>query len=128
MRTEIADAVGAKVHYRADGRYDYGELYSAVNGRYGELLHTAKKAAASWGRTDEAEQIEALRTARLDACVEQVRALGDQPPGVRVGRVVRRVLYAGIGRLGGGMSCVTPVPLVGYGDSSARSVANTPWR
>lgn len=45
VASDLADELGAKVHYRADGSYDMGELLGAVIGRQGELVKLAMKAA-----------------------------------------------------------------------------------
>jgi energy-coupling factor transporter ATP-binding protein EcfA2 len=61
---DLADELGAKVNYRADGGYDMGELLSAVIGRQGDLLKSAAKAAKSWGDKEQVEKVEALQKAR----------------------------------------------------------------
>jgi energy-coupling factor transporter ATP-binding protein EcfA2 len=61
---DLADELGAKVSFRADGGYDMGELLSAVLGRQGDLLKSAAKAAKSWGDKEQAAKVEALQKAR----------------------------------------------------------------
>jgi len=64
VASDLADELGAKVHYRADGGYDMGELLGAVIGRQGELLKMAMKAAKSWDDKEQTEKIDALQKAR----------------------------------------------------------------
>jgi len=64
VASDLADELGAKVHYRADGSYDMGELLGAVIGRQGELLKLAMKAAKSWDDKEQIEKIDALQKAR----------------------------------------------------------------
>lgn len=45
---ELANSLGAKVGFKADGMYDPGELLDAVLKRYGELLESAAKVANVW--------------------------------------------------------------------------------
>ena len=66
VASDLADELGAKVKFRADGGYDMGELLSAVIGRQGELLKSAAKAAASWDDTDQITMVEALKKRRSD--------------------------------------------------------------
>jgi hypothetical protein len=61
--SDLADELGAKVTYRAEGGHDMGEFLNAVIGRHGELLKSAAKAAKSWGNDDETAKIEALQAA-----------------------------------------------------------------
>jgi hypothetical protein len=66
VAADLADELGAKVSYKADGGYDMGELLSAVIGRQGDLLKSALKAAKSWEDTDQITAIEALQNARSE--------------------------------------------------------------
>ena len=66
VAADVADELGAKVCYRADGGYDMGELLSAVIGRQGELLKSALKAAKSWDDKDQIAKVEALQRARTE--------------------------------------------------------------
>jgi len=66
VSAELADELGAKVSFRADGGYDMGELLSAVIGRQGELLKSALKAAKSWDDKEQIAKAEALQKARND--------------------------------------------------------------
>jgi hypothetical protein len=70
VAADLADELGAKVKFRADGGYDMGELLGAVIGRQGELLKLAAKAAKSWDDKNEmakVEKLQAARTANLTA-------------------------------------------------------------
>lgn len=64
VAADLADELGARVSFRADGGYDMGELLSAVIGRQGELLKSALKAARSWDDKEQIAKIEALQKAR----------------------------------------------------------------
>lgn len=61
---DLADELGAKVNYRADGGYDMGELLSAVIGRQGELLKSAAKIAKSWDDKEQIAKIEDIQRKR----------------------------------------------------------------
>jgi hypothetical protein len=64
VAADLADELGAKVHFKADGGYDMGELLGAVIGRQGELLKMALKAAKSWDDKEQVAKVEALQKAR----------------------------------------------------------------
>ena len=64
VASELADELGAKVKFRADGGYDKGELLGAVIGRQGELLKDAAKAARSWSDLDQLDRVTKLQHAR----------------------------------------------------------------
>ena len=64
VAADLADELGAKVNFKADGGYDMGELLSAVIGRQGELLKLAAKAAKSWDDTEQVTKIVGLQKAR----------------------------------------------------------------
>jgi energy-coupling factor transporter ATP-binding protein EcfA2 len=64
VAADLADELGAKVKFRADGGYDMGELLSAVISRQGELLKLAAKAAKSWDDQEQAKKVEELQKAR----------------------------------------------------------------
>lgn len=64
VAADLADELGAKVKFRADGGYDMGELLSSVIGRQGELLKQAAKAAKSWGDDDQATKVDEFQKAR----------------------------------------------------------------
>ena len=70
VAADLADELGAKVSYKADGGYDMGELLSAVIGRQGDLLKAALKAAKSWGDSDQITKVEALQKARSQILTE----------------------------------------------------------
>jgi len=67
---DLADELGAKIKYRADGGYDKGELLSAVIGRQGELLKLGMKAARSWNDTEQIAKVDALQKARAEIMAE----------------------------------------------------------
>jgi energy-coupling factor transporter ATP-binding protein EcfA2 len=71
VAADLADELGAKVSFRADGGYDMGELLSAVIGRQGELLKSAAKAAKSWDDKEQIEKVEALQKARRQILSEK---------------------------------------------------------
>lgn len=69
---EMCHALRARVEFRGDGQYQYGDVFPAAIGRMGELLRKAKVAAESWDHQDEVAKIvvreqhfEAARTAAL---------------------------------------------------------------
>ena len=64
VAAELADSLGAKVKFRADGGYDMGELLSAVIGRQGELLKLAAKVAKSWDDSEQMARVSELQSAR----------------------------------------------------------------
>jgi len=63
---DLADELGAKVQYRADGGYDMGNLLSAVIQRQGELLKKAEKAAKSWENEEDMEKVKQFLARRAD--------------------------------------------------------------
>jgi hypothetical protein len=71
VASDLADELGAKVHYRADGGYDMGELLSAVIGRQGELLKLAAKTAKSWGDDAELAKVVAFQESRAKILAER---------------------------------------------------------
>ncbi|MFZ2545349.1 MAG: AAA family ATPase [Candidatus Saccharimonadales bacterium] len=70
---DIAEALGAKVIYRGDAKYELGELLDAVKARHSELLKKAKESASSWNKQDELEKIGQIDKARIDAALSQAR-------------------------------------------------------
>ena len=64
VSADLADELGAKVKFRADGGYDMGELLSSVIARQGELLKQAAKAAKSWGDDEQVKKVEEFQKAR----------------------------------------------------------------
>lgn len=64
VAADLADELGAKVKFRADGGYDMGELLSSVISRQGELLKQAMKAAKSWGDDEQFKKVEGFQKAR----------------------------------------------------------------
>lgn len=71
VAADLADELGAKVSFHADGGYDMGELLSAVIGRQGELLKSALKAAKSWDDAEAIAKVEALQQARKQILSEK---------------------------------------------------------
>ncbi len=71
VASDLADELGAKVHYRADGGYDMGELLSAVIGRQGELLKQAARAAKSWGDSEQIAKVADFQDARNKMLAER---------------------------------------------------------
>lgn len=71
VAADLADELGAKVKYRADGGYDMGELLSAVISRQGELLKQAARAAKSWGDDEQIKKVEELQKARTEIMKEK---------------------------------------------------------
>ncbi|MBW3565433.1 MAG: ATP-binding protein [Acidobacteria bacterium] len=70
VATDLANELGAKVHFRADGGYDKGELLSAVVRRQGELLGKAEKAAKSWKNEAEVKRVNDLQQERSEILTE----------------------------------------------------------
>jgi hypothetical protein len=64
VAADLADELGAKVKFRADGGYDMGELLSSVIARQGELLKQAAKAAKSWSDDEQVKKVEKFQKAR----------------------------------------------------------------
>jgi hypothetical protein len=71
VAADLADELGAKVNFRADGGYDMGELLSAVIGRQGELLKCALKAAKSWDDAAAIAKVEELQKTRQQILAEK---------------------------------------------------------
>jgi hypothetical protein len=71
----LADQLGARPIFKADGNYDLGELLPHVLGRMNELLGKAAAAAQSWGNTEAktavAAEKEALSRAAAATNIEQ---------------------------------------------------------
>jgi hypothetical protein len=70
---DIAEALGAKVAYRGDAKYELGELTDAVKSRHVGLLKAAKESANSWNKKDELEKIKQLDQVRIATALSQVR-------------------------------------------------------
>ena len=75
MSTELCDALGGRPVFRADSRYDLGDLLPSAAGAMRELLKVGKAAANSWGRRSEIDAIthleDAFARAYASAQVEQ---------------------------------------------------------
>jgi hypothetical protein len=63
---EIADEIAALIPYRADDRYELGDLFSAIVGRHADLLGKASAAANSWNDQAAVGRIEALKRTRAE--------------------------------------------------------------
>src|SRR5262249_55871197 len=66
---DLADELGAKVKFKADGGYDMGELLNSVVGRHNELLKLAAKAAKSWGDQEQLSRVESIQKKRAQLTV-----------------------------------------------------------
>lgn len=55
IASELADNLGAKVTFRANGDHAAGELLQSVCSRFRELLKKSARARKSWGRDEEAQ-------------------------------------------------------------------------
>ena len=64
VSSEVADAIGAEVRFKADSGYDMGELLGAVIARQRDLLQDAAKAAKYWGDANEIAKVDAMQAAR----------------------------------------------------------------
>jgi hypothetical protein len=64
MATILADNLHARVTYRANGQYDFGDLWHPVLQAWKERLKEAKQSAASWGQP----------TAAIDALIADANA------------------------------------------------------
>ena len=64
---ELADQLGARVAYRGDFSYDFGDLLGAVVSRQGELLKLAAKIANDWNNDDAKAKVEAMKVERAEA-------------------------------------------------------------
>lgn len=68
---DIAEALGARVAYRGDAKYELGDFQHAVKGRHGDLLKIATASANSWNNKPEQEKIQKLKDARTAAALTQ---------------------------------------------------------
>jgi hypothetical protein len=68
----LADHLGARPVFRADGNYELGELLPSVLSRMKELCGKAADAAQSWGNSTEKEAATAVGL----ECRKQCRAVG----------------------------------------------------
>ena len=67
---EVAHDIGAKVRYRGDHSYDFGDLLSAITGRQKELLKLAAKSASRWQNEDALAGVVAMQAARAEILQE----------------------------------------------------------
>lgn len=70
---DIAEALGARVTYRGDAKYELGELIDAVKGRYSDLLKKANDSANSWNDKSRQAVVQGLKNAREAATLSQAR-------------------------------------------------------
>lgn len=68
---EIAESIGARVPFRAQGGYDLGELLGAVNGRHSELLKRAAKSANSWSNNNAMKAVDTIKETRAQVLRDQ---------------------------------------------------------
>ncbi len=59
VSTSMADKLGAKVKFHGNGQYDLGDLMPPLISAWKDLLGAARKAAESWGKKEEIEQLTA---------------------------------------------------------------------
>jgi hypothetical protein len=71
VMADLAESLGARVAFRADARYELGEMLSAVKGGHGELLKKAASSANSWNNDTAKQQVEKLKSARSEALLAQ---------------------------------------------------------
>lgn len=58
----VCDALGGKVCYRSDGRYELGDYMPAAKERYKELLRKARISAISWNNKEDIEKYNRMET------------------------------------------------------------------
>ena len=63
---EMAHELGAKVRYRGDFSYDFGDLLSAIIGRQKELLKIAAQSADRWKDDDARTKVGEMKAARAE--------------------------------------------------------------
>jgi len=68
---DLAEAIGAQVTFRADARYELGEMLNAVKGRHRVLLKKAASSANSWNNDAAKRQVEELKNVRSEALLAQ---------------------------------------------------------
>lgn len=70
---DIAEALGARVAFRGDAKYEMGDFLHAIKGRHAELLKKAAESASSWNKKDEAAKVKQLQAERVAAALTQER-------------------------------------------------------
>ena len=60
----VCDALGAKLKYNSQARWEFGEWVSAAMSEYRSLLKEATKAASSWGKEKEVVEFRLLESLR----------------------------------------------------------------
>lgn len=70
---DIAEALGARVAYRGDAKYELGDFQHSVKGRHGDLLKLAAASADSWNNQDEKDKVQNLKNIRSAAALTQDR-------------------------------------------------------
>lgn len=68
---DIADSIGGKVPFHADGNYALSELLDAVKGKHRDLLKMAAASARSWSNTVEEGKVADLQTQRSKVIPDQ---------------------------------------------------------
>lgn len=66
---DIAEALGARVAYRGDAKYELGDFQHAVKGRHGDLLKLATASADSWNNQTEKDKVQKLKDVRTAAAL-----------------------------------------------------------
>jgi energy-coupling factor transporter ATP-binding protein EcfA2 len=70
---DIAEALGGRVAYRGDAKYELNDFLDAVKGRHGDLLRMASASADSWKNVTEQNKIEELKKTRAATLLAQDR-------------------------------------------------------
>lgn len=70
ISAELCHRLGARVQFRADARFELGDLLPSVIGRFKNILKEGKATAQSWGKTAEFDAITAREKA-FDELVEE---------------------------------------------------------
>ncbi|MBL8030824.1 MAG: AAA family ATPase [Candidatus Doudnabacteria bacterium] len=70
---DIAEALGARIAYRGDAKYEMGDFLHAIKGRHAELLKKAAESASSWNKKDEGAKVKQLQAERVAAALTQER-------------------------------------------------------
>lgn len=70
---DLAEALGARIAYRGDAKYEMGDFLHAIKGRHAELLKKAADSANSWNNNAETEKIKNLQATRIAAALAQER-------------------------------------------------------
>lgn len=60
--SKVCDALGAKVPFKLNGRYELGDLMQGAMSRYSQILKLAKQAAQSWGHQEMSEKLNEIES------------------------------------------------------------------